>query len=83
MVKLPGRVAARRSACLPNQLIGFRLIFQDVQGGLYGAGNVVAELPGFILGVPFQCHVTSIVTVALLGYKIVQFTNLRIIFGAY
>jgi hypothetical protein len=83
MVKLPSRVAARRSASLPNQLIGFRFILQGVQGGLYGAVNVVAEFPSFVFGKSFQRHVTSIATVALLGYKTVQFTNLQIIFGCY
>jgi hypothetical protein len=75
MMKLPGRAAAGGSAGLPYQIVRFRFIFQGVQRGLYGAVNVVAELPSFVFGISFQSHVTSIAKEALLGYKTVQFAN--------
>ncbi len=60
-MELPSAEAARRAACLPDELVGVGLVFKRIECGLHGAVDVVTEFSGFVLVVSFDGHVASMV----------------------
>jgi hypothetical protein len=55
-MELPGAEAAASAAGLADEFVGFRFVFEGVEGFLNGAFDVAAEFAGFILGVSFEGH---------------------------
>lgn len=63
VMKLPCSETAACAACLPNQLVRFRLILQRIQRFLHRTFHIITEFTGFILSVSFQRHSHRLLTV--------------------